>query len=223
MDKTIYLVRAPQTENYRDFRKRVFKIANQILASSKPKELKVVLTEKAAPALSIIPFKNKKVATISAKYDYAEEAVKLDQGKDTTGTYQVSEVLPVAYNKHWEDGEATPGICLLTLFNKNKNIEYDRFLDIWHNSHTPLSLKIHPLWNYNRNVVENRGDDNLENWDGIVEEHFKEKSDLLNPFKFFGNPLKIVPNMIAVYRDTKSFLDYASIEPYLAMEYYLKS
>jgi len=223
MDKTIYLVRAPQTENYSDFKKRVFNIANQIFASSKPKELKLVLTENAPPALSIIPFKKKKVATISAKYDYTEEVIKSDQGKDIAGTYKVSEALPVAYNKNWQDGEATPGICLLTLFNKKKNIEYDRFLDIWHNSHTPLSLKIHPLWNYNRNVVENRDDQNIENWDGIVEEHFKEKSHLLNPFKFFGNPSKIIPNMIAVYSDTKSFLDYASIEPYLAMEYHLKS
>ena len=222
MDKTIYLVRAHQAENYLDFKKRVFKIARQILAS-KPIELKVVLTENAPPALAIIPFKKKKVATISAKYEKDEKAIKSAHEKDFAGMYKVSEVMPVAYNKNWQDGEATPGICLLTLFNKKKDIEYNRFLDIWHHSHTPLSLKIHPLWNYNRNVVENRDDENIEKWDGIVEEHFKEKSDLLNPFKFFGNPLRIIPNMIAVYRDTKSFLDYASIEPYLAMEYHLKS
>jgi hypothetical protein len=60
-------------------------------------------------------------------------------------------------------------------------------------------------------------------WDGIVEEHFRTKADLLNPFKFFGNPLTIVPNMLEVYRDTRSFLDYGTIETYLATEYHIVS
>ena len=27
------------------------------------------------------------------------------------------------------------------------------FMKRWHEGHTPLSLELHPLWNYNRNVV----------------------------------------------------------------------
>ena len=79
------------------------------------------------------------------------------------------------------------------------------------------------LWNYNRNTVENYSSNTIELWDGIVEEHCKTREDLLNPFKFFGKPTSIIQNMITVYKDTKSFLDYGSIEPYLAMEYWLKS
>ncbi len=61
-----------------------------------------------------------------------------------------------------------------------------------------------------------------ERWGGIVEEHKCRRSELLNPFKFFGNPLLIIPRMIQVYADTKSFLDYKTIEPYLVAEYVLK-
>ena len=60
-------------------------------------------------------------------------------------------------------------------------------------------------------------------YDGVVEEQTQSKSDLLNPFVFFGNPLEIIGNMIAVYKDVRSFLDYGRIETYLTMEYHLKS
>jgi hypothetical protein len=72
-------------------------------------------------------------------------------------------------------------------------------------------------------VVENQKTENAEPWDGIVEEHVRNRSDLLNPFKFFG-PFPIVfKRMWQVYSDTRSFLDYGSIETYLVQEYYLKS
>jgi len=56
-----------------------------------------------------------------------------------------------------------------------------------------------------------------------VEEQTRTRSELLNPFKFFGNALEITGNMISVYNDTKSFLDYKRIETYLAMEYHIVS
>jgi hypothetical protein len=223
MKKTIYLIRGSKTESYAAFKQRMIVLANNLVKQHDLKELKVVLTESPPPAISIIPFKKKKVAVISLSYEKSIQDTEIRQAEGYTGTFVVTEALPVAYAKTWKDGEATPGICLLTLFNQKKDIDYGTFIDRWHNSHTPLSLKLHPLWHYNRNVVDKRASDNLENWDGIVEEHFKTRAELLNPFKFFGNPIHIIPNMIAVYRDTNSFLDYITIEPYLATEYYLKS
>jgi hypothetical protein len=60
-------------------------------------------------------------------------------------------------------------------------------------------------------------------WDGIVEEFMKTKAELLNPFKFFGPPHVILQRMINVYRDTSSFLDYKTIQPYYVAEYWVKS
>ena len=119
----------------------------------------------------------------------------------------MEEAIPVAYEKNWQDGEKSPGVCLLTLFQKKKRITHETFLHRWHNSHTPLSLKIHPLWNYNRNVVTEKLHDSCFDWHGIVEEHFRTSSDLLNPVKFFGHPLIMGYNMMRVYFDTNSFLD----------------
>ena len=139
------------------------------------------------------------------------------------GGYEVTEALPVSYHKSWKDGDVTPGVCLLTLFRKKKGLAYEKFIDRWHNGHTPLSLQIHPLWHYNRNVVDNTLSDNADTFDGIVEEHCRTSADLLNPFKFFGHPLIIVPRMLKVYSDVRSFIDYSSIESYLVSEYFLKS
>ena len=56
-----------------------------------------------------------------------------------------------------------------------------------------------------------------------MEEQVRERRDLLNPFRFFGNPLIIIPRMLMVYIDTKAFIDYKSMETYLAVEYHIKS
>ncbi|HEY9114970.1 MAG TPA: hypothetical protein VIN10_09720 [Bacteroidales bacterium] len=223
MEKIIYLVNGLPSETHEQFKNRVFDALNLLAKNEKPGSLKVVLTENPPPSISIIPFKKQKIASISVfqKNKTLSEILLKIQG--FSGVYQVTEALPVAYEKTWEDGEPTPGVNLLTLFRQKKGITYETFLDRWHNSHTPLSLRLHPLWNYNRNVVNEKLSDNSTNWDGIVEEHFRTKSELLNPFKFFGKPLSIIPNMLEVYTDTKAFLDYKTIETYLATEYHIVS
>jgi hypothetical protein len=222
MEKTIYLIRGSKTESYAEFKDRILNSAYDFMSTHSPDRLKLVLTEYAPPLFSIIPFQHKKIAVLSSYADQVTINPNLVSEKGYAGSYHVTEALPVSYAKTWTDGVATPGVCLLTLFNKKKGISYDGFIDTWHNSHTPLSLKFHPLWNYNRNVVTENGANNKENWDGIVEEHFKTKEDLLNPFRFFGNPFVIIQRMMAVYQDTKKFIDYPSMQPYLAVEYHLK-
>ncbi|GGG58050.1 EthD domain-containing protein [Bizionia arctica] len=223
MTKTIYLIRGKKTESYKDFKDYILLIANNLVDKNPTILAKVVLTETPPPTISIIPFKKDKVASISIKSSEKDYFDDLINAKGFAGAFDVTEALPVAYNKNWADGKVTPGICLLTLFNQKKSIDYNTFIDRWHHSHTPLSLKIHPLTHYDRNVVDERGPNNTENWDGIVEEHCSTKAELLNPVKFFGGPLKMIPNMISVYTDTKSFLDYGTIETYLAAEYHIKS
>ena len=139
------------------------------------------------------------------------------------GAYEVNEAIPVSYSKTWKDGEPTPGECLLTLFHSKPNLDRETFISRWHDGHTPLSLKLHPLWNYNRNVVEAVLTKDSVWYDGIVEEQFQKPSDLLNPFVFFGPPRKVPIHMYQVWMDTKSFIDMRRIETYLATEIHLKS
>jgi hypothetical protein len=222
MHKHIYLIRGSANESYDSFNGRIAPTLQSI--SGKFAVVKMTITARKPPPLSIIPYRKSKISVVSL---YAQENIlpetSLVNMPGFSGLYRVTEALPVSYEKTWKDGEVTPGVCLLTLFRKKVNLDYATFLDRWHNGHTPLSLKIHPLWHYNRNVVDKLLHEQSEKFDGIVEEHCRTPSELFNPFKFFGHPLIVIPRMLSVYSDVKSFIDYSSIESYLVSEYYIKS
>ncbi len=222
MQKEMYLVRGSANESYQGFTERILSLAHEA-CNLKPAALKLTITTRKPPSFSVMPFKKDKLAVISV---YNEDPMPVEsflKSKGFSGGWRVEEAIPVAYQKDWPDGERTPGINLLTLFNKKKGLSYEEFLDRWHNGHTPLSLKVHPLWNYNRNVVKDAVAAYARSYDGIVEEHFRSEADLLNPFKFFGNPLIILGRMWQVYSDTNGFLDYKNIETYLADEIHIQS
>ena len=223
MEKQIYLIRGEGKESYPAFKSRIFSLLNEIKEEKSPGALWVTLTETPPPAFSIIPFKKKKIAAISVTGSGSLPVGDLIRESGFTGAYTVNTAQPVKYVKNWDDGTPTPGICLLTLFSQKKNIDRTTFLDRWHNSHTPLSLRLHPLWHYDRNVVEEKLTGDSHDWHGIVEEHFRTRKELLHPVRFFGNhPVKMFWHMWEVYADTKSFLDYRTIEPYLTREYRIK-
>jgi len=223
LTKQMYLIRGEEHESYFSFFNRIHMQTMPLLMDRTLSAVSYMVTEEAPPKFSVIPFKKNKLACITIKKQGGAPVEALLELNGFDGAYAVTEALPLAYKKTWPDGERTSGTCLLTLFKKKNGIDRQKFLDRWHNSHTPLSLKIHPLWQYNRNVVQHKLTDDSFGWDGIVGENFRLQSELLNPFKFFGNPLVIVPRMLQVYTDTNSFLDYKTIQPYLVGEYHLKS
>ena len=223
MHKEIYLIKGLPGEDYVAFNARIAGLVEFVTETIQPKGISYTITEKAPPSVSIIPFSRSKLASISIHQENTLPVNSFIDADGFYGGYRVTEALPVAYRKDWSDGDPTPGACLLTLFSKKKNIDHPTFIDRWHNSHTPLSLRYHPLWNYNRNVVNKNLTTNDAPFDGIVEEQVRETRDLLNPFRFFGNPLVIIPRMIHVYLDTKSFIDYPTMETFLAKAYVVKS
>lgn len=217
------LVRGSRDETYQQFKSRIIGSLTDLAREPKVESLSVVLTAKKPPLISVIPFRKDKVASISLRSSHPLLLDNILGIPGCAGIYEVEEAIPVAYQKTWKDSETTPGVNLLTLFRQKQSIAYDTFIRRWHHGHTPLSLRIHPLWNYNRNVVLKKKSDSSESWDGIVEEHFQAASELLNPAKFFGNPLTMLYRMMQVYIDTRSFLDYPSMETYLGEEIHLKS
>jgi hypothetical protein len=220
MRKEIYIVRGTGKESYIDFKNRILQLAEQVAEKESPKAIRLTVTPAPPPKLSIIPFKRSKISTISLYKEDDKPSGLLLKSEGISGAFWVEEAIPVGYTISWPNGEPAPGACLLTMFHKKPGIDYPTFLDRWHNGHTPLSLKLHPLWNYNRNVVREKISGHEAWYDGIVEETTRTRSELLNPFKFFGRPHKMVQNMLAVYTDTNSFLDYKKIETYLVEEFF---
>lgn len=222
MTKSINLIRGNKNESYEDFHERIKLLIHNIIKNGIEK-LHYTITLEKPPGISVIPFSKEKIALISVVNKNDEYASFLQETDGYVGTFKVTEALPIAYEKNWPDGEATPGVCLLTLFRQKKGIDKKTFNERWFNGHTPLTLKIHPIYHYNRNeVTENIGNPAVL-YDGIVEEHCRTRKELLNPFKFFAKSGFAPVNMIKTYFDVNSFIDYKSIETYLVSEYHVVS
>jgi hypothetical protein len=218
MTKQISIIRGNESETYDEFHTRIKDLSAKFKSST---YLHYTITLELPPKRSVIPFRTDKIALISLKANDDAVLEPLTGESGFSGTFTVDEALPIAYTKDWPDGETTPGVCLLTLFRQKKNIDREAFINRWHNGHTPLTLKIHPIYHYSRNEVIRAAGNPPVHYDGIVEEHCRTESELFNPFKFFAKSGFAPINMIKTYFDVNSFIDYKSIETYLVREYVL--
>ncbi len=229
MSKVQLLLRAEHSVPSREFGDRVMQGVIPRVLELNPQRLKVTVTDLDPPRFSVIPFSRRRIALLSvwpgSHADNAAtcaEGVVTDHGYDLW-CYVVDESIPLAYERDWPDGQATPGVSLLTVFNRKPGLSDEVFLDRWHNGHTPLSLRLHPLWNYIRNVVLQAATEGTPHRDAIVEEHFRRREDLLNPAIFFGSPATMLFNMLRVGLDVRRFIHLSTIETYLAREYHIRS
>ena len=227
MAKYIFLVRSPELLERKIFKSRIFDKLVPGLLDLDPEKLKISLTETERPRLTILPLKATGLALVSVwgELDGDIERWQAEMTSISGGVvgYRVTESTPVAYEKDWEDGNASPGTVLLTLMKKNVKLSYEQFMDEWFGHHTPMALRIHPLWNYTRNVVESVVIEDSPPFDGIVEEHFRSLGDITNPARFFGGAFRMLPNMLKVYRHANKFMEISATENYLLTEYHIRS
>jgi hypothetical protein len=141
--------------------------------------------------------------------------------------YLVTESVPLAYEaRTWPDGERSPGVKQVTMFDKRTDIEDDVFFARWHGSHTPLTFEVHPVCLYVRHAVARAVTEGAPPWRGIVEEGLREVEDLTDPMRYFsamGSSDTLELNVKRVMDDVSSFLDLASVESYPTREYILRT
>jgi hypothetical protein len=178
MNKSIAIIRPFAGENRETFCRRALHIAEEITATCSPAGLKLTRTVEPPPRFSVIPFRSDPVAVISAvgAPDDSMNAVAGCNG--VSAFFAVSEAMPVNGEPLWALNEPAPGAGLLTLFRARKDISRAVFLDRWFNGHTPLTLQLHPLTNYNRNEVLSTIGPGARHYDGIVEERTACRADL---------------------------------------------
>jgi hypothetical protein len=154
------------------------------------------------------------------------EAVLGDAAGRVAG-YLVTESVPLAYEQRtWRDGERSPGVKQITMFDKRSDIDDAQFFACWHGSHTPLTFEVHPVCLYVRHAVARAVTDGAPNWRGIVEEGLREVEDLTDPMRYFSagdSPDTLEHNVKRVMDDVSTFLDLGSVESYPTAEYILRS
>jgi hypothetical protein len=154
-----------------------------------------------------------------------EEALR--NAADRIAGYLVTESVPLAYRaRTWPDGERSPGVKQITMFDKREDIDDSQFFGRWHGSHTPLTFEVHPVCLYVRHAVARPLTAGAPRWRGIVEEGLREVEDLTDPMRYFSagdSPAALERNVKRVMDDVSTFLDLESVESYPTAEYILRS
>lgn len=221
--KLQYIVRPAEPEPVARFRERVLELLVPELLDRAPRRLTLHLSLD-PPRLSVIPLRRRPLALVSiwqepgATGDWFLPLSRLGR----VSGYRVVESVPRDYERDWPEGAPTPGVGLLTLFSRRPGQDQEAFLRAWHGGHTPLSLEIHPIWRYERNLVESVILEGSPPHDGIVEEHFRQREDLLSPPRFFGGAARMLPNMLRVALDIRRFIHLPGLESYLVSEHRLR-
>ena len=226
MHKFQYLIRDDANRRPEAFRTIVFDEIIPLILAFNPAGLKVSITDLPRPKVTVLPLRKNNLALISVWTESADApndwCKKLPAGFTVHG-YEIDESTPVAHDKDWPDGQASPGVILLTLLRQNPKLSYDEFMHEWHGRHTPKAMRIHPFWNYIRNVIKDSVVPGSPEFQGIVEEHFRTRADCTNPVRMFGGPVKFIPHMIEVGLHARHFLDLKRTENYLLSETIIRS
>src|SRR2546421_6086637 len=154
------------------------------------------------------------------------EAVLGGTAKKKAG-YLVTESVPLAYDRRtWPDGERSPGVKQITMFDKRSDIDDAQFFARWHGSHTPLTFEVHPVCLYVRHAVPRAVTAEAPRWLRMVEEAVREVEDLTDPMRYFsagGSRDTLQHNVEGGTDDVRTLLDLGSVESYPTAEYILRS
>ena len=122
--------------------------------------------------------------------------------------YLVTESVPREYDRRrWPDGASSPGVTIGTAFVEKPGLALADFYHRWHESHTPLSLRIHPLTRYVRNAVARVLTPGAPPYRALVFECVDSLSTLADLDIWYGSP----EGRKEAVRDLLSFADYPSM------------
>jgi hypothetical protein len=161
----------------------------------------------------------------------AYEEVLRDAGVRRAG-YLVTESMYREYgdNKHsaardWPDGERSPGIVTLTVFDKPMGVDDETFYGHWYGHQSPMSEWMQPRARYVRNAVVRSLTPGAPRYRAIVEEAWPTVEHVTNLQTFFSSETgDDLGERIRIMLDsTKMLYDPATMRNYTLSEYILKS
>jgi hypothetical protein len=117
------------------------------------------------------------------------EAAIAEAGAQSFG-WIVAESVAKSYGERrtWPDGERSPGMSILTFFDKGDKVSLDDYYRVWHGEHTPLTFEVHPFWLYVRNQVLRSITPSAPSVRGIVYEAVATDEEMLDLTTLFGCP-----------------------------------
>jgi hypothetical protein len=124
--------------------------------------------------------------------------------------YLVSESQPLRNRRRQSQaGERTEGFAQMALLKRPAKLDYESWLDIWHNSHTTVAVETQSNFEYIQNLVVRRLTPDGPAYDAIVEECFPAAA-MSDPYTFFdavGDEAKFQHNLKRMMDSVQRFID----------------
>lgn len=160
------------------------------------------------------------VSVVGVSDEQAKEVGRLLEREGAgVDTFRVETELCLDYERDWALGERSPGVVQVSFLRRKVGLDDDAFIHAWHGVHTPLALEIHPLWRYDRNVVERALTQNAPPYEGLIELHFRDEADLREPLRMYGGDEE---NMRRISEDVVQWIDLESIVVVPMSQYVLR-
>jgi hypothetical protein len=128
--------------------------------------------------------------------------------------------------RDWPDGERSPGITTLTVFDKPPGTDDETFFGHWYGHQSPMSEWMQPRARYVRNAVARALTPGAPRYRAIVEESWPTVEHLTDLATFFGavdDPAALGERIRIMLDSTKLLYDPATMRNYTMSEYILKS
>jgi hypothetical protein len=128
--------------------------------------------------------------------------------------YLVSESVPLRNRRQPSPGQRTEGFAQMALLRRPAQLSHEQWLDIWHNSHTPIARQTQSHFEYVQNLVVRRLTPDGPDYDAIVEECFPAAA-MTDPYVFFdavGDEAKFQHNLKRMMESVHRFIEMDRIE-----------
>jgi len=239
MEKLIYLVWDRPSRTGAEMRAQLIDdLAPQLLACS-PRGLQIDVDDDHAnvPSMVAIPDDELPVrALVSIWVDMHDTRAQYESILAAAGIrragYLVTESLYRDYgdNEHagprnWPDGQRSPGIVALSVFDKPAGVSDETFYGHWYGHQSPMSEWMQPRTRYVRNAVVRALTPGAPSYRAIVEEAWPSPETLTDINQFFGatDPADLGERIRIMLDSTKLLFDPATMRNYTMSEYILKT
>jgi hypothetical protein len=239
MEKLVYLVWERPSIDPATLRARYLDdLAPQLLALG-AHALQMDLDDEYAQMQSMVPVPGDELPVracisiwVDAQDDRAPYEALIRAAGTRVGGYLVTESLYRDYgdNEHapkrtWADGERSPGIITLTIFDAPEGVDDETFYGHWYGHQSPMSEDMQPRARYVRNAVVRSVTPGAPRFRAIVEESWPSVEHMTNLHTFFGasSNEELGENIRVMLDSTKLLYNPATMRNYPLSEYILKT
>lgn len=239
MEKLVYLVWDRPSRDPRELHDHYLGTVVPRLLELAPRALQIDLDDADAQVAPMVPVPDDELpvrAYVSLWLDAHDfrapyEAVLAGVGVRRAG-YLVTESMYRDYgdNEHaparsWPDGDRSPGIVTLAVFDKPAGTDDETFYGHWYGHQSPMSEWMQPRGRYVRNTVVRALTPGAPRYRAIVEEAWASNELVTDLMRFFGasSADELGEHVRIMLDSTKLLFDPATMRSYTLSEYILKS